>query len=802
MQDNDGTDATDLLASKERLKRKVHHAEEALFSKGKVITADVTEGVTELLDTDEDIPRGICQAENVLVSKGNIIYQVMEDNDGTQTIPGGATKESGEEKRSTVRTGYVENPPEATSLRRDEALRSHGVPIGAVAVEGSGVSREQARATAAASASTPATRIDSTNNDHDHGDVEGMVQARPVEDDHIDIPSAVADPMAERASNKYTQQNICNGRVHPVTAFISCAVIVAIILGIVFAIRNTNDNDSSEFEVSQSQSNSTVQDDVTLTPVDTDDTSTLTSFAFRFGLPNATIETINNDPSETSPQAKALSWLINDPELDSYSNWKAVQRFALAVLYFSTEGSNWDLNENWLQYSQDECTSWFFRDLVDITVDSWAIGWNTGSGARRLHSQSLRRQLQTGNTTNGAVANTTTKLDSACSITGEYEIMVLRNNNMNGVLPPEIGLLTRLVILDLSNNDGLGGSIPSTIGFLTNLKRLSVERNTHIGQIPTQIGLLTQLERLYMEHNEALTGPLPTEVGNLGAKLQVFSVQRSGLTGYLPTELYRLTGLRELLVQNLMGVTGGTLEGIGALTDLELCIVHDVPFNSTIPAELGSLTKLQKLNLWNTQIHGSVPTELWKLTGMTRLDLEDNFLTGTFPQELSQMSNLELAFLDNNLFSGTLPTHIWQGFPKMIALTVHSTAISGTIPTETGLMTTLEEIWFADMPIQGTIPSEIANMRDLQMLFLHVTDLTGTIPSEFATLDQLHIITLSNTSLTGTVPDRLCGSLHDMEFSCRSVLGVEEQVCAQVELKNFSCDASMLCGCSCAPCSS
>ena len=101
----------------------------------------------------------------------------------------------------------------------------------------------------------------------------------------------------------------------------------------------------------------------------------------------------------------------------------------------------------------------------------------------------------------------------------------------------------------------------------------------------------------------------------------------------------------------------------------------------------------------------------------------------------------------------------------------------------------------------GTIPSEIAQMSSLQMLFLHMMPfLTGTVPVEFESLESLDILTLSNTSVAGAVPDNLCNSLHDMEFSCRTVLGVEEQVCAQVDLKNFSCDTSLLCGCSCDPC--
>lgn len=61
----------------------------------------------------------------------------------------------------------------------------------------------------------------------------------------------------------------------------------------------------------------------------------------------------------SSPQSMALEWLQGDNAnaTDTYTDWRLIQRYVLAVLYFSTNGDNWDDSTNWLS-SKNECT-WF-----------------------------------------------------------------------------------------------------------------------------------------------------------------------------------------------------------------------------------------------------------------------------------------------------------------------------------------------------------------------------------------------------------------------------------------------------------
>ena len=256
------------------------------------------------------------------------------------------------------------------------------------------------------------------------------------------------------------------------------------------------------------------------------------------------------------------------------SDWRVVQRFALATFYFATGGTNWALNDNWLEYETEECTEWHFRPFFDEDP-----------------TLKIEEPIFLVN-------------NSACDQDGRYIALGMSKNNLVGTIPREIGLLTQLRLLDWASND-IKGPIPSHIGQLTKVSRFTGDRNSHTGAIPTEIGLMSSLALVHLANNP-FPSTIPTEIGQLAPSLIKLAFLGSGITGYIPTELYLLTNLKEALIQNLQGATGGTLEGIGALTSLRRFDAYDTPYNSTLPSEIGLLTNISRLNLWNTGLYGSV----------------------------------------------------------------------------------------------------------------------------------------------------------------------------------------------------
>ena len=126
-------------------------------------------------------------------------------------------------------------------------------------------------------------------------------------------------------------------------------------------------------------------------------------------------------------------------------------RSMLETLYRSLDGPNWKNRDGW---------------LTDRPLDSW-------SGVR---------------------------------VDGDGRVieLALGSNNLAGRIPPEIGNLPRLRILNMSNNS-IDGPIPPAIGRLSRLEGLNLDFNSIGGPIPAEIGKLSNLRYLHLAANSLPT---------------------------------------------------------------------------------------------------------------------------------------------------------------------------------------------------------------------------------------------------------------------------------------------------------
>ena len=170
-----------------------------------------------------------------------------------------------------------------------------------------------------------------------------------------------------------------------------------------------------------------------------------------------------------SPQFHAYAWVASDvssnEEATTYSNNdRMLQRYALGVLYFSTNGVNWSMSDGWLT-SEDECT------------------WYGISGCQD--------------------ANT----DKIISIE-------LKGNELVGSIPPELfEFIPTLVVLNLATNV-LSGPIPKEIGMLSNINILELAEND-LTSIPSEMGNLNTIDHLFLQSNNFGEQSMPDEVCQL-----------------------------------------------------------------------------------------------------------------------------------------------------------------------------------------------------------------------------------------------------------------------------------------------
>ncbi|XP_074319351.1 phytosulfokine receptor 2 [Silene latifolia] len=84
----------------------------------------------------------------------------------------------------------------------------------------------------------------------------------------------------------------------------------------------------------------------------------------------------------------------------------------------------------------------------------------------------------------------------------------LSNNRINGTIPPDIGKLKQLHVLDLSRNN-ITGTIPDSVSNMESLEVLDLSFNDLSGSIPPSLSKLTFLSKFNVAHNN-LHGPIPT----------------------------------------------------------------------------------------------------------------------------------------------------------------------------------------------------------------------------------------------------------------------------------------------------
>lgn len=342
--------------------------------------------------------------------------------------------------------------------------------------------------------------------------------------------------------------------------------------------------------------------------------------------------------------------------------------------------------------------------------------------------------------------------------TNEFGVVIeltLDDNNLSGMIPPEIGQLSHLQILRLDRND-LFGSIPAELGQFRKMWFLSISGNQLSGNIPPELGRLTSLSGLYLSLNR-LTGPIPVELSQI-TRLRNLSLGSNRLSGSIPSELERMTNLDTMtLSRNLL--SGPIPPELGNIRTVRILFLDGNRLSGTIPPELGQLNNLEDLRLQDNTLTGSLPSELGSLTNLRRLNLSNNqALSGPVPRSFFELtlSGLYLGGTSlcvpledefENWLSGISDSQATRcGDPAVAALTSLYNATDG--PNWSG-----RENWLSQQPLGAWYGVSADNTGQVTGLNLADNNLSGSLPPILAILTALRSLNLSgNDALTGPLP--------------------------------------------------
>ncbi|CAB9517701.1 Leucine Rich Repeat [Seminavis robusta] len=465
-----------------------------------------------------------------------------------------------------------------------------------------------------------------------------------------------------------------------------------------------------------------------------------------------------------STQAKAISWMLEDPSFNAFSRDRILQRFALATWFYATGGdSTWRNGTHWLSYSHHECLWQVFFSQGENTVGYVPYDYPHPSTTPCRNMSNLEAEWQ-------------------------YEQLVFWQNGLQGMLPQEISLLTSLKRIQLGINS-LSGSLEDTLGLLKtmeNITHVELYNNRLEGLLSTEIGLMSNLIEFGCSQN-LLSGTIPTAIGAL-RKLRFFSVDGNLLTGSVPSQL-------------------------GLLSDLHWLMLGPNLLTSTIPKDLFPLRKLHIMTMYGVSLSGTIPSEIGWSTELIQLYIRDTLLSGSLPSEIGELTNLEMLVVANNELASTIPTSLGRLSTMFDLVLVRG--FRGTIPSELGwipfvgnsssssLTAELKRLWngrprlaLNQNALIGTVPSEIANMNGLEKLYLQDNALTSSLPSQLFELGLVEL-DVSNTSLVGEAGVLSSTTLQFLDVSNTALSGtLSPEICALGDSVVFDC-SSLLCGCYC-----
>lgn len=239
-----------------------------------------------------------------------------------------------------------------------------------------------------------------------------------------------------------------------------------------------------------------------------------------------------------TPQHKALEWLFyKDDHLpggnsqpsngdDRVVRQRFVQRYVLAVFYFSTSGDGWYScfagDTNYCLARGRNNKSWLF----DSECAWFGVSCNDDGWVTSIIFFSNNNKTALGNNLIGTIS------EELSELTNLTRFILRFNEELTHVIPKSFEYLSNLSILSLSYN-GLHDNLDMT--FLTNLTKLTIldlSNNNFQKHIPPFFGTFAKIERLSLNSN-FLTGSLPSELGKL-SKLIKLDISDNFLTGTVP----------------------------------------------------------------------------------------------------------------------------------------------------------------------------------------------------------------------------------------------------------------------------
>ncbi|CAN4126833.1 unnamed protein product [Withania somnifera] len=352
------------------------------------------------------------------------------------------------------------------------------------------------------------------------------------------------------------------------------------------------------------------------------------------------------------------------------------------------------------------------------------------------------------------------------------EELSLSLNNFHGNLPPCLGNLTLLRIIDLTQNQFTGNITSSPLSSLLSLEYLLLKNNNF--EIPISFESFanhSKLKYVVPDYNSLV---VQTSIKSWIPKFQLEVLSLTNNCSEMPNFLHYQHNLRQLSISkcNMGGnFPNWLLENNSRLEEIYL---DENAFTGTL--QLSFLPNLKTFDISNNKIQGQLPPNIGSLfPNMLRLQMSKNMLEGMLPSSFGDMKNLQCLDLSYNKLTGYLPIELARKGSKLFFLRLSNNMLEGEIfPVSTDINSfkylyldgnnfsgpitqklsyaPLSSLDLSNNNLSGNVPSWIGYVPSLTSLALANNNLKGHIPTDYCRLEELEVLDLSGNSLVGAIP--------------------------------------------------
>ncbi|KAK1256841.1 Receptor-like protein kinase 5 [Acorus gramineus] len=329
----------------------------------------------------------------------------------------------------------------------------------------------------------------------------------------------------------------------------------------------------------------------------------------------------------------------------------------------------------------------------------------------------------------------------------------------NGTIPPQLGNLSILEILDVGNNLHLRADDLQWLSGLLSLQHLDLTyvNLTKSSDWSHMIFRLPSLSVLKL--GNCGLHSLPSSIKNLYAnstRLSVLDLSRNDFDSEIPGCLFNISSLTylDLTYSNFNGQIPSAFENLIFLEVLLLMQSNNLKGNlPDILEQAGSFRYLRTLDLRYNMISGSIPASIGRLSFLSKLYLSGNQLNGTVPNIIGQLSDLKVLDLADNSLQGIISEHHFTNLMKLQELDMSSNSLVLNVTPGWVPPFHLKVIGLGSCHLGGYFPKWLHTQSKFIALNLSNTRISDTIPDWLWNLSsQVVLLDLSQNEIRGMLP--------------------------------------------------